>query len=223
MKEKILMQSPLFAEMGEEELRALLPRLPHAVRAYGRGEFLLRAGEQTRSLGIVLTGWVAVVQEDFWGNRNIIARISAAQVFAESYACVPGSTLRVSVCAEEACRVLWMDMGALLALAAQEDGPRQLLRNWTEVLARKNLFMNEKITHLSQRTTREKLRSFLSAEAVRQGSQDFTITFSRQQLADYLSVDRSAMSTELGKMRRAGILTFHKNHFHLIAGPEGDG
>ena len=216
MEPEILGKSPLFRGFSGEELRSLLKELGGSVRTYGRQSYLLRAGERTEQFALLLEGEVTIIQEDFWGNRNIVAQIMPGEVFAESYACVPGSVLRVSACAQTDCRVMWLDMRHLLDAASRGDTPRRLLRNLTAILAAKNLMMNEKITHLSQRTIREKLLSFLSAESGRCGSAEFDIAFSRQQMADYLSVDRSALSAELGRMRDEGILAFHRNHFHLL-------
>jgi len=91
----------------------------------------------------------------------------------------------------------------------------RIIRNLLGELAEKNLRFGEKLTHMGQRTTRAKLMSYFSAEAQRLGSYEFDIPFSRQQLADYLAVERSGLSLELGKMRSEGLLDFHKSHFIL--------
>ena len=91
----------------------------------------------------------------------------------------------------------------------------RIIQNLLAELAEKNLLQNEKLTHMGQRTTRGKLMSYLSAEAQRLGRYEFDIPFSRQQLADYLAVERSGLSLELGKMQKDGLLEFHKNHFVL--------
>ena len=91
----------------------------------------------------------------------------------------------------------------------------RIIRNLLSELAEKNLRFNEKLTHMGQRTTRAKIMSYLSAEAQRLGKYEFDIPFSRQQLADYLAVERSGLSLELGKMRGEGIIDFRKSHFIL--------
>lgn len=214
MKEGILRKSALFNGLTETEVEAVLARLPHDVRQYRRGEFLLHSGEETRRFGILMQGDAMIFQDDFWGNRNILARLIPGELFAESYACMPGSILRVSVCAENDCKILWLGMRELLDFTTDPRGAR-LMRNLVAVLAEKNLTMNEKITHVTQRSIREKLLSFLSAECLRQGNTCFEIRLNRQQLADYLAVDRSALSAELSRMRREGILSYRKNRFEL--------
>ena len=168
---------------------------------------------------MVLSGSVHIVKEDFWGNRNIVTEIGPGQIFAESYACTPGAALGVSVVAAEAAAVMFMNVRRVLTTCSSAcEFHSRLLRNLLSVLAEKNLRFNDKLTHMAQRTTRQKLLSYLSAESMRLGSPEFDITFNRQQLADYLSVDRSAMSGELSKMRDEGLLDFYKSHFRLRQG-----
>lgn len=214
MKEKILMKSALFDGLTAEETGAVLDNLPHTVRMYQRGQFLLHSGEPTGRFGIILDGEATIFREDYWGNRNILTRIIPGDIFAESYACVPGSLMRVSVEAECDCTVLWLGMSEFLNHAVTPLGDR-LVRNLVVLLARKTLIMNEKVMHVTQRSIREKVLSFLSAESQRQGREQFEICFNRQQLADYLSVDRSALSAELSRMQREGILSYHRNSFRL--------
>ncbi len=211
-----LESSPLFHGISRDELEQMLPCLSAEIREYGRGEFLLLAGDETREIGLVLSGAVEVIKEDYWGNRNIMGKMETGDTFAESYACVPGVKLNVSVQAAEQTRVLFMDAQKISGTCASTCSfHERLTQNLMMLLASKNLYLNSKVNHMMQRTTREKLLSYLSAESVSLGSPSFDIPFNRQQLADYLSVDRSAMSNELCKMRDEGILEFEKNHFVL--------
>ena len=156
------------------------------------------------------------MKEDFWGNRNILARIQPSELFAESYAIAAHQVLGVSVMTDEGAVVLFFHMGEFLAPTAEPDKlSGQILRNLLQVVTQKNLQLNAKLTHLTQRTTREKLLSYLSEESLRQGRSEFDIPFNRQQLADYLCVERSALSAELGKMQRDGLIEFRKNAFSL--------
>ena len=147
----------------------------------------------------------------------MLLSIVPGQCFAESFACAPGSASTVSVVAQAESAVLWLNVRRLLGLCP--SGCRHhsaILQNLLADLAVKNLRLNEKVSHLSQRTTRARLLSYLSAEAQRQGGPDFDIPFSRQQLADYLSVERSGLSAELSRIQAEGLLTFRKNHFTLL-------
>ena len=214
-------KSPLFKGIGEEDLASLLSCLAARERRWQKGEFVLRAGDEVDSLGLVLDGRCHIVREDFWGNRNIVAEVGPGEIFAESYACAAGARLTVSVLAVERSSILFLNAGRLLA-ACPSACPfhTRLIRNLVSVLARKNLLMNEKLTHVTQRSTREKLLSYLSSASQRRGAPSFEIPFNRQELADYLSVERSAMSAELGKMQNDGLIEVKKNHFHLNAKPE---
>lgn len=218
MKEflSLLKRTALFNGIDEAEIEAMLGCLGAKTADFGKGEYLLRVGDSPEALGLLLSGSVLVVQEDYWGNRNIRARIMPGQVFAESFACVPGAVMDVSVLADEPSRVLWLNVGRVLHTCPTACSHHsRMIRNLLSDLAANNLRTNEKLTHISRRSTREKLLSYLSAEAQRQGKSEFSIPFNRQQLADYLSVERSAMSAELSKMQKDDLLSVVKNCFSL--------
>lgn len=157
-----------------------------------------------------------VIQEDIWGNRNILSKAGLGQTFAAAYACAIGSRLNVSVIAETPVTVMFLNVKRILNVCPSACSHHsRIIRNLLGELAEKNLRFNEKLTHMGQRTTRSKIMSYLSAEAQRLGKYEFDVPFSRQQLADYLGVERSGLSLELGKMRSEGLLDFRKSHFVL--------
>lgn len=208
--------SQLFSGISEEELSAMLSCLHAEEKDYPKDAFLLRAGDTAESIGLVLSGNVLVIQEDIWGNRNILSKAGPGQTFAAAFACAPGSRLRVSVMAETDVTVLFLNVKRILQVCPSACAHHsRIIRNLLGELARKNLRLGEKLTHMGQRTTRAKLLSYFSAEAQRRGAYEFDIPFSRQQLADYLAVERSGLSLELGKMRAEGLLDFHRSHFIL--------
>lgn len=212
----VLRLSPLFRGLEGAQILSVLGCLNARLRTYVKDETILAEGKPVQAFGLVLEGGALVTREDFWGNRNIIAGIGPGEVFAESYACTAGAPLAVSVVARERTAVLHLNAASVLTACASACAHHSaLIRNLVGMLAAKNLRMNEKLEHMSQRSTREKLLSFLSAESRRAGRAAFDIPFDRQQLADYLSVDRSAMSAELCRLRDEGVLAFHKNHFDL--------
>lgn len=183
---------------------------------FPKDTFLLRTGDTAESIGLVLSGSVLVVQEDIWGNRNILSKAGPGQTFAAAYACAPGSLLNVSVLAETPVTAMFLNVKRVLNVCPSAcEHHSRIIRNLLGELAEKNLRFGEKLTHMGQRTTRAKLMSYFSAEAQRLGTYEFDIPFSRQQLADYLAVERSGLSLELGKMRIEGLLDFHKSHFIL--------
>ena len=231
------LQSVLFAGVKEDEIRSMLKCLPAKKKKYKKGEFILLYGDSIRSIGLLVSGTVNVIKEDYWGNSNIVAAILPGETFADAYACSPNRTLGVSVVAAKDSEVLFLEVDRVLHVCSSACSfHSRLIQNLVMLLASKDLAMNEKLTHLTQRTTREKLLSYLSAQAMHQdissdrtdsdkefGSGDegeisdsFEIPFDRQQLADYLSVDRSALSAELSRMARDGILEYKKNRFRLL-------
>jgi CRP/FNR family transcriptional regulator, dissimilatory nitrate respiration regulator len=212
----ILQQTPLFTGITEDKADRMLTCLSAARRSFAKGMYILHTGDAVTRFGLILTGSVQVVAEDFWGNRNILAILGVGEVFAESYACLPGAKLTVDVMALEDTEALFLDArNALMPCASACDEHGALVRNLAAMLAAKNLNLNDKLHHVTQRSTREKLLSYLSAQSARTGSPTFAIPFNRQQLADYLAVERSAMSAELGRLRDEGVLTFQKNGFCL--------
>lgn len=212
----VLKKSPLFAGLAEKEIDAMLSCLGAEKKGYEKDAFVYRTGEHVESIGLVLSGRVHVVREDFWGNRNLVAVIEPGQTFAESYACT-GTPIAMSAVANEKTEILFLRVYRVLTICSNAcEFHARLVQNLLSVLALHNLKMNEKLTHVTQRTLREKLLSYLSAESARAGSPRFDIPLNRQQLADYLSVDRSALSSELGKMRDEAVIAFEKNHFALL-------
>ncbi|HCS68252.1 MAG TPA: Crp/Fnr family transcriptional regulator [Oribacterium sp.] len=213
----ILRKSPFFAGLNDEEILSVL----HCVQATRvtrpQGSYIFHAGDSTEVMGLVLTGSVLIIQEDLWGHRNILSKCTEGDFFGELYAANPGTILNVSVVAEEDCTLLYLNIRRLLSTCSTAcDHHQKLIRNLVHVLAQKILILNDKITHVSKRTTREKLLSYLSTESVRQGALTFDIPFDRQQLADYLCVERAAMSVELSKLQKEGILRTQRKHFELI-------
>ena len=199
----LLLRTPLFRGIPQEALPALLEGLGARKRRCGRGEVVLRRGERADRLGLVLSGTLHIVKEDFWGSRTIVGLARSGEVFAEAYACLGGEPLEVAVLAAADAEVLFLN--SVQALSCARPGAAEFTRNLLTILAGRNLTL-----------TRKKLLSYLSAQAMQAGGPEFDIPLDRQQLADYLAVDRSAMSTALGKLRDEGVLTFQKNHFHLL-------
>lgn len=212
----VIKSSSLFSGITENEVSAMLPCLKARIKEYENSEFLLRAGESTDEIGLVLDGEVLVIQEDIWGNRNILHKVNPGQTFAVAFACAPGAVLNVSVVAVNSATVMLLNVKKILTTCLSGcEHHNRIIRNLLAEIAEKSLQLNEKLTHIGQRTTRAKLMAYLSYKMKREGKCEFDIPFSRQQLADYLGVERSGLSLELGKMKKEGMLDFHKNHFKL--------
>lgn len=216
-----LTQTQLFRDIPVGELSGLLNCLRAVRRQYEKGAVLCSAGERTASIGLVLSGSVHIESDDVWGNKSILSSVGPGQVFAETYACLPDEPLMVSVTAAEDTAVLFLHAPHMLAPCTQTcTCHAQLIRNLLFVSTRKNLELSRRAFHTAPKTIRGRLLSYLSMQAIHAGSDSFSIPFDRQQLADYLGVDRSALSAELGRMRRDGLLDFKKNRFRLHGTPD---
>ena len=213
----ILKKSELFAGMADEEILTALNCISAKSITAFKDEYILRAGDKTENMGLLLSGSALIVQEDLWGHRNIMTKITPRGFFAEPFAILPEAVLNISVVASENCELLFLNLRKMLTVCPSAcQHHNKLIQNLVAVLSGKILLFNDKITHMSKRSTGDKIMSYLSAESVRQGSLEFDIPFNRQQLADYLCVDRAAMSVEISKLQKAGILETQRNHFKLF-------
>lgn len=209
---------PLFSGIKPEELSSMLGCLKAKKSGYRKQDIILLEGQPVPAVGIVLSGNIRIVKEDYMGNRNILTELSPGNLFAESYACAQAEKLPVTVLSVTDSEVLWIDYGRIVSTCSSSCRfHNRLIENMLGIIAAKNIALSRKIEHVSKRTTREKVLAYLSDEAAKAGKNEFDIPFSRQEMADYLCVDRSAMSGELGKLQSEGILTFHRNHFRLNA------
>jgi len=214
---ELLKSVTLFEGIEESELRPLLACLSAEAAHYEKGQTVFFSGDGTNRFGVVLSGEVQIVKDDYYGNRSILARIGGGNLFAESFACAGMKALPVSVIATAESELLFIDCRRLATSCANACAfHSRLIQNLMNLIARKNIALTQKIEFLSKRTTREKLVAYLSAEAKKAGSSRFQVPFNRQELADYLSVERSAMSAELSKLRDDGVLKFSKNEFELL-------
>lgn len=206
---EILRNCLLFQGLSDDEVQEILKRISAHRRMWDKQEILFYAGDQITHAGIVLQGELHIFCEDFWGNQTILADLQPGDLFGEVFACLPGCIADVCVRAVQPTEVLYLDIQHLLCIHPQAA------HNFIRILAQKNRILNQKIHHLTQRGIRRKLLSYLSEQCTLSGKTKFCIPFNRQQLADYLSVDRTALSAELSRLRKEGILTFHKNQFTL--------
>ena len=212
----LLKNSKLFQGIDEKEITSMLGCLSAVRREYRKGEAVFRRGERIDSVALLLEGSIHIQKEDYWGNLSILNEIAEGEIFGEVYACLGSEEILNNAVAVKDSEVLFLDVKRILTMcpsACPFHG--RLIRNLLSVLAQKNKMLTQKMEHMSKRTTREKLLSYLSEQSQRAGSPVFDIPFNRQQLADFLSVDRSAMSAELGRMRDEGLLRFRRNHFEL--------
>jgi len=213
----ILTRCPLFAQIDRTSLASLLQCLSARETDFPKESVILLAGERPESVGILLSGGAHVVHEDFWGNRAILAHVVPGELFGEAFSCAGAEKLPVSVVATEPSTVLLVNVQKILTTCSTACVFHAgLIKNLVRILAEKNVQLTEKMEHLTRRTTRDKLLSYLSALAAEGGGNVVHPPFNRQELADYLAVDRSALSRELSRMQAEGVLRYEKNAFTLL-------
>ncbi len=213
----VIRRSKLFAGIGEDEIGAMMQCLQVVTRSYKKGEYVFRQGEHLHQIVLLVEGSLMVQKEDYWGNRSIIRSVEPGELFGEAYAAPDSGSLLSDVVAVSDVTVLLFDvMRVLTVCSAACRFHSMVVQNLVFAIAEQNRQLVQKLGHMAKRSTREKLMSYLSEEAKRQGGSVVMIPFNRQQLADFLSVDRSAMSNELGKMRDDGLIRFEKNQFTLL-------
>ena len=211
----LLMGMPLFREIPGEELPNLFAEWNQIIRTYSADDFLLTPGEITSHFGILLEGQLNIMKEDYTGNAVLLTRLDPGDLFAEAFAF---AHLPVSVLVEAAqnAAVLWLDASLLSAVRPNTNVYQlQIQTRLLQIFARKNVFLTGRIDHLSRRTLRDKLLSYLYEQAQLSDSAYFTIPLNRQELADYLAADRSALSAVLGKLKKEGLIDYHKIQFTL--------
>ena len=221
MDYQFLSQTMLFSGESPEEIKEMLSCLGAVTRSYGKGEIIYHAGECVHSMGLVLSGNVQIESDDVWGNHSVLDDITPGFFFAETYASLSKEPLMVNVVSAAAkTEVLFLNIGRLLTTCTNScTHHNRLVHNLFFISARKNLLLSRRIFHTTPKSIRGRLLSYLSAQSAAANSLDFTIPFNRQQLVDYLNVDRSALSAELSKMQREGLLTTERNHFTLCEDP----
>lgn len=214
---KIPENTPLFRDIPSAEQEQLLSCLQATEKRYEKGAVILREGEPTRWMGLVLTGRVLLEHSDVSGNNAVLGSALPGAVFAEPYACLPQQPLLIRAVAAEESRVLFLQAERVLDTCPEVCAyHRQLLRNLLTVCAERNLRLSQRILHTSPKTIRGRLLSYFSDRVRQTGSNRFTVPYDRQQLADYLGVERSALCHELSKMRREGLLLYQKNQFEWL-------
>lgn len=212
-----LQKNPLFHDIPIMNIPLLLSGLQASLKSYPKNSYIKYSGEPADFIGIVLTGEIHIIQDDYYGNRSIIASVTENELFGEAFACANTKHLPVDIIAASGCTILFLNSNSLLYSC---DGNcsfhHKLMNNLLHIIAVKNMMLNQKLNYTAHKTTKEKLLAYLNDMAKQNAADEFTIPFNRQQLADYLGIERSAMSTELNKLAKAGILETQRNHFKLI-------
>lgn len=213
----ILRECPLFDRIGDESLKEMLGCLNAKERSYKKGDAVFAEGDKAKYLGIVLEGSVQLVRVDYYGNRSILANIEPPQLFGEAFACAGLKSLPVDAVAAADTKILLLD-AQRIARPCENACPchGQTILNLLHIVAKKNLVLHQKIEITSKRSTREKLMAYLLLQAKNAKSHTFTVPYDRQELADYLEVDRSGLSAEISKLRNEKVLECRRSTFTLL-------
>ena len=212
----VLEKSRLFQGMTAKELSLCLDLLDAREKKYRKEDLILHAGDTTDKIGMVLSGSVTIESNDVWGNRTVLSHVGVSQYFAETYALL-GEVLLVDVRANEDCRILFCNIRTLLDNSKKSSPWKEkLLKNILIISSQKNLVLSGRSFHTSPKSCRGRLLSYLNAIALQTGSKEFDIPFNRQQLADYLNLERTNLSKELSHMKDEGLIEYRKSHFKLL-------
>ena len=215
-RNNLLAHTQLFADSAPEEIGAMLGCLDARERHFPKASYIHRMGDKIKTVGLVLEGSVRIESVDVWGNVSVMGATGSGGMFGEAYAAVPDEPLMIDVVAAEDCAILFLNLGKVLATCSHACPHHQRAsRNMTAIIARHSLALSRRIFHVAPKTIRGKVLAYLSDVSERASSREFDIPFDRQQLADYLGVDRSALSAELSRMQKAGLIETRRSHFVL--------
>lgn len=215
---EVLEETRLFKGIKRDEIEHLLCCIPNHTNTYNEGEYVFRAGDTVNLVYIILDGSVQLESTDYWGNTNIISEFVKGTMFGESFAFLDvNRAVSLSVKATSFSKVITLDSNKILTMCTNSCFfHNKLIKNLVNIMSNKNTLLNKKIMYLSERSIRRKILAYLSDCELKAKSSDFLISYNRQELADFLSVDRSAMSKELSKLKKEGILDYNKNQFKLF-------
>ena len=214
---QILKKCPLFFGIREEDLLRMLVCLGARVEYFDKKYTVFSEGSPAKYIGIVLSGSVQIVQVDYYGYRSILSELPPSEVFAEAFACAETASLPISAVMNDPGEVMLIDCSHILQTCSNNCGFHQtLIFNLMKDLALKTILFHQRVEITSKRTTREKLLAYLNMQGQKAGRNSFEIPFDRQELADFLAVDRSGLSVEIGKLKKEGIIEVEKNRFTLL-------
>lgn len=208
-------KTALFRGCSKDDIGKMAMHLGFRTRKYKKGTVIFSEGSITVNLGLILSGSIRIEHNDFWGNKSILDVAEAGGIFAEAYACIPNEPMIIDVIANDDCEILFIGAAKLFEPCAVCKGQNRLIQNLVTICAQKNLQLSRRSLHTSPKTIRGRLLSYFLQQMSVQGSNKITVPFDRQQLAEYLNLDRSALSKELGKMKKDGLIEYRKNRFEI--------
>ena len=211
------MMCKLFEGIPSDKINNLFTQLSVRNVSLKKGEFLFKAGTKITDFAVVISGQLAISYYEANGHRNIVESLESMETVAISLAVADIQSVAISVEARQESEVILFNANKVLnPVVKPSEEHIRLLRNITKELARKTVLLGRKMRIISSRTTSERIMKYLIEESVRRGSKEFDIPYDRQALADYLCVERSALSAEIGKLIDKGVIESRKNHFKLL-------
>lgn len=213
----VVLKSPLFYEVKLSDIDGVLKCLNAKIKKFDKESVIIFQGDRIEHIGIILSGSIQISKNDFMGNKNILAELSESDIFGETLVSAQIKKSPVTVEAVTGCEIMFIDYNRIITTCSSACAfHAKIIGNMIKVLAEKNLMLNNKIEILSKRSIREKLMQYLIFQAERKRSREFDIPFSKNELADFICVDRSAMSRELSKMYDEELIRYDKNHFEIL-------
>ena len=213
-----LQKTTLFVGLSEEEIQTTLKDLSAKIRKYDQRETVLQAGSRTDDVCLVTKGSVTIENNDMWGNKTILSHVPAGDFFAETYAMLSDEPMLVDAVANEKSEILFLNLSRVKNNSGKNDVSRmRFIMNLLMISSRKNLMLSGRSFHTAPKTARGRIMAYLNSVALKKGSRIFDIPFDRQQMADYLNLERTALSKELGRMKKDTLINFSKNHFEILA------
>lgn len=217
MNYEALQNNRLFLDMNALEINTALYILNARYQTFEKGEIILHAGGQTDCVCLVISGSVTIENNDMWGNRTILNIVDSDDFFAETYAILKDETMMVDAVANEQCAIMFLRIGGLFGSGFEgQPWSNKLVRNLLMISANKNLILSGRSFHISPKTARGRIMAYLNSVSLKKHSKVFDIPFDRQQMSDYLNLERTALSKELSRMKREKIIDFKKNHFEIL-------
>ena len=209
--------SPLFDGIRPEDRKIMLGCIDYHIGTFRKGDIVVFEEENMKHIGIVLSGSVDMVKEDLWGNKTMLVRIRRNDIFGETFACGSDNISAVTFLVSEDAQILFMPFDRVMHSCTMACVfHHRLIENMVSVIAAKNRDLMRKVEVVSKRTIREKLLAYLSIQAQTQNSRYLEIPLGRVELAEYLCVDRSALTRELVKMKEDGLIDYDKNCFRIL-------
>lgn len=217
MNYEALQNNRLFLDMNALEINTALYVLNARYQTFEKGEIILHAGGQTDCVCLVISGSVTIENNDMWGNRTILNIVDSDDFFAETYAILKDEIMMVDAVANEQCAIMFLRIGGLFGSGFEgQPWSNKLVRNLLMISANKNLILSGRSFHISPKTARGRIMAYLNSVSLKKHSKVFDIPFDRQQMADYLNLERTALSKELSRMKREKIIDFKKIHFEIL-------